>query len=371
MNEKDENQNQMKDFFENLLKDAAQIITNGLGSKIEKNLEKFTHDDRVKELMVLYAKFDKSKGEEKQKIENKILAINYEFFYKKVRYRQPLIIDGDYMDFVNEIELLINDGFKINKIEMLNLLSLYTEKIIPVFQNRPRLPSFKNVWALKKPEFIQWINNRSKELEGLSVLQKRFHLKEEISTPGNEFMKSVMELERTILEDPESLKQNVNSLIHNIQDYYESYRILSGLLIAIYDLKDGEFDNNLIRSYYGNCFHTDLGLYSHRKVCVNNGSRNDNRLSLKEYFDKYPPKDIHLFYEYLIKKIKHIRLTGAHYTFLIDQNIDDLRNGICKIQHEGEVKDYLILYLQEVQELLYFYLVLFIYITSHFLYDNI
>lgn len=369
MNDKDENQNKMKVFFENILKDAAQIVTNGLGGTFEENLERFTQDNKVKELIDLYKEFDESK--EKEKIKNKILAIHYEYLYKNIRYKQPLIIDGDYMDFVNEIELLIKDGLNIDKTKMLNLLSLFTEKILPVFQNRPRLPSFKNVWAIKKPEFIQWIKYKSKELEGLSILQKRRHLKEEISTPGNEFMMSVIELERTILEDPQSLKQNVNSLIHNIQDYYESYRILSGLLIAIYDLKDGKFDDNLIRSYYGNCFHTDLGLYSNRKVCQNNKPKRDKRLSLKEYFDKYHPKDIHLFYEYLIKEVKHIRLTGGHYTFLIDQNIDELKKGICKIQYKGQVRDYHIRYLQEVQSLLYSYLVLIIYITSHFLFDNI
>ena len=369
MNEKDENQNKMKPFFKNLLKDAAQIITNSLGGTLEKNLEKFTKDKKVKELLDLFKEFDESK--DKKKIENKILAIHYEFLYKNIRYKQPLIIDGDYMDFVNDIELLINDGLKIDKTKIVNLLSLFTKKILPVFQNRPRLPSFKNVWAIKKPEFIQWIKYKSKELEGFSILQKRRYLKEEISTPGNEFMTSVMELERTILEDPESLKQNVTTLIHNVQDYYESYRILGGLLIGIYDLKSGKFDDNLIRSYYGNCFHTDLGLYSNRKVCKKNRSKRDNRLSLKEYFDKYPPKDIHLFYEYLIKEVKHIRLTGGHYTFLIDQNIDELKRGICKIQYKGQVKDYHIRYLQEVQSLLYSYLVLIIYITFHFLFDNI
>lgn len=370
MNNKDKTQNSMKKFFKDLLKEAAQIITNEIGGSLEGNLEKLTQNFKTNELTELFDNYDKSS--EKENVKNKILAKYFESSYKNIRYKQPLIIDGDYMDFVNDIELLIKDGLKIDKNKILNLLFLFKEKILPVFQYRPRLPSFKNVWSLKKPEFIEWIKRKSEELEGLSVLQKRFQLKKEISTPGNKFIVSTMELEKKILKDPESLKQNIISLIHNIQDYYESYRLVSGLLIAIYDLKDGKFDDDLNRSYFGNYFHTDKGFYSKREVCVKNKSKPDlfKRLTLKEYFKKYPLKDIHLFYQYLIKEVKQIRLTGGHHSFLIEQNIDDLKKGVCKIQYKGQVEDYHVRYLQEVQYLLYFYLVLLIYITSCFLFDN-
>ncbi len=165
----------------------------------------------------------------------------------------------------------------------------------------------------------------------------------------------------------------MKTLIHNIQDYYEAYRIVVGLIIALFDLIDNGFDDNLERSYYGNCFNTDKGFYSNREICENGKPKKDTftRKTLKKYFEIYDFNDLQSFYEFLISEIKQVRLTGSHHLFLIEQDDDQLKKGICKIKYKNNIEEYHIGYLMDCQTLLYSYFGLIMGIAKYYFFQNV
>ncbi|KKM88008.1 hypothetical protein LCGC14_1263240, partial [marine sediment metagenome] len=127
------------------------------------------------------------------------------------------------------------------------------------------------------------------------------------------------EIKGEIIKDRHMNYLDAKTLVELIKDHYESFRIINGMLIGFFDIIGEKFDSNLERSYFGDKFNTDAGLYSHRKI--QRGSRliSDNRPTLKEYIEKYGCQGFNDFFTWLMEHIKPIRLTGAHHQPFIEQ----------------------------------------------------
>ena len=364
------NKKSEEEFFKGLLEEASRILAKEFSKSKNDFLEDFLNNDHVKEWIELFKEFDNS--EDKEKVMNKVYAKNFRSSYKEFRYNIPLI-KGDYMDFVSEIEELIIESIDKNKDFTLKLLFGFKDNAMAIFENKPKLPSFVITQALKGNELEEYIKKEAEKIKDRSILEQGLILKKKIREPDNEVIQNLIEFERRILENPNALRANVNALIDNIEGYYESFRKVSGLLIGLFDILENCFDIDINRSYYGDCFNTDNGLYRKRKICGKHqaGKKVRKRPSLKGYLYKYQQENIYSFYEYLIKSIKPIRLTGAHYSFLIEQNKEDLKKGIVKIKVGKKEENHRIEYLMEIQRLLYSYLTLIILIVASFIFENL
>ena len=131
--------------------------------------------------------------------------------------------------------------------------------------------------------------------------------------------KKFRELKGKFIKDEKMKFLDVKTLIEYIKDHYESFRVVNGMLIGLFDLIEEKFDNDIERSYFGDKFNTDAGFYSYRKI--QRGSRliSDNRPTLKEYIEKYGCQGFNDFFTWLMEHIKPIRLTGAHHQPFIEQ----------------------------------------------------
>lgn len=357
------------EFFKGLLEEASRILAKESSKSKNDFLEDFLNNDHVKEWIELFKEFDDS--EDKEKVMNKIYAKNFRSSYREFRCNIPLI-KGDYMDFVSEIEELIIKSLDKNKEFTLKLLFGFKDNAMAIFENNPKLPSYVITQALKGNELEVYIKKEAEKIKDRSILEQRVILKKKIREPNNEVIQNLIKFERRILENPNALKINVNALINNIEGYYESFRKVSGLLIGLFDILENCFDVDMNRAYYGDCFNTDYGLYRKRKICSKQPGKKVRKYpSLKGYLNKYQQEDISSFYEYLIKSIKPIRITGAHYSFLIEQNKKDLKEGIVKIKVGRKEENHRIEYLMEVQRLLYSYLTLIILIVASFIFENL
>ena len=191
--------------------------------------------------------------------------------------------------------------------------------ILTVLEKEKRLPSEVATSSLTKNSFDTRVKEKIKELKHLPPEQMKFLIHREILDVEGPVWEKFRELKGKFIKNDKMRFLDAKTLVDYIKDHYESFRIVNGMIIGLFDLIDGKFDRDLKRSYFGDKFNTDDGFYSCRKIQPKNRLKKDNRLTLKEYIEKYGCQGFNDFFTWLMEQIKPIRLTGAHHQPFIEQ----------------------------------------------------
>lgn len=141
------------------------------------------------------------------------------------------------------------------------------------------------------------------------------------------------------------------------------------MLIGLFDIVEGVFDEKLVRSYFGDKFNTDLGFYSKRKVQENSVLKKDRRRTLKKYIKNYGCAGFQDFFDWLMKQIKPIRLTGAHHLPLIKQ--DSISNYKYKIKYKKGIKEVNLGFLEACKTGIIFFLNFIHWVGSYYFFANV
>ncbi|MEJ2250369.1 MAG: hypothetical protein P8Y97_12045 [Candidatus Lokiarchaeota archaeon] len=269
-----------------------------------------------------------NEAEDKLVIENKIRAFEYRMKYKYTIYNIPICKEDDYNLFISDLETLIEEGLKKDLNRTLELIYNFIIRIIPTINKDRRLPSDKMVSALTKEKFEEWVKDRIYELKGQPIENIPYIIRKELRNFNLPFWIEQKELKSKILADITVLEQDVDAVVNNVEGYYEAFRLVCGILLGLFDLREDNFDDKLERSYFGKKFNTDAGLYTNRK---------GKKISLKAYIQKYGCQGFRDFFDWLMTSVKPIRLTGAHHQKLIEQ--DKLLEGKYKVMYGTNIQE--------------------------------
>ncbi len=101
----------------------------------------------------------------------------------------------------------------------------------------------------------------------------------------------------------------------------------------------------------------------------NNNLINDNRPTLKEYFEKYECLGFKDYFNWLMNNVKPIRLTGVHHQALIEQ--DKILEYIYKVKYKDGIKDTLIGFLDACNVDVFSFITLTFWVACYSLLKNI
>jgi len=347
--------------------DFIKFTSEDLGFDYQEFLNKFKDSSFFKEFQDLVNKFNKT--EDKEKIKNKFSAFEYKLKYKLTEYTIPICRNEDYKLFIQNIECLIQKALKKNKKRALELLYNFLINIFPVLSKDKRLTSEIMISTLTRENFEKWVKNKLEELKGKPIEIIRYLIHKEIKNVESPVWEKFRKLKGKVIKDKVVKEKNAEELVNNIKDYYEAFRIVCGMLIALFDIFEDSYDENLRRSYFGDKFNTDDGFYSRRKIQDNNSLSPDNRPTLKEYFRKYGCNGLKDFFNWLMTQIKPIRITGAHHMMVIEQ--ENLANYKFKIKYKKGIQDVNIGFIEACRTGLTSFITLTYWVVSYFFYDNL
>lgn len=289
--------------------------------------------------------------------------------YKYTKYRIPICAEEEYNLFIRNLEKLITAGLETELHKSLDLIYNFIIKIMPAINKNRNTPSDITVSVLTKSKFKEWVKNRITKLKGQPVEIIRYKIRKEILNFNLPFWEEQKNLKKKLIENKKILEKNAETLVNNIEGYYEAFRLICGMLIGLFDLIEDNYDDNLERSYYGDKFNTDFGFYSSRKKQRGNNLRNDTRPTLKDYFERYECLGFKDYFNWLINSVKPIRLTGAHYQALIEQ--DKILEGVSKIKYRDGLRDTPIGFLAACNIGVSSFITLTFWVACYFLLNNI
>lgn len=308
-------------------------------------------------------------SENKAEFENKIRAFEYRMKYKYTKYKIPICAEEDYNLFITNLENLITYGLIKEPEKTLELIYNFIIKIIPTINKDRRRPSDITVGALTKDKFEEWVKDRIVKLKGQPIENIKFLIKKELMNFNLPFWEEQKNLKKKMMSDKKVLEKDVETIVYSIEGYYEAFRLICGMLIGLFDIIEGNYDDNLERSYYGDKFNTDFGFYSSCKKQEGNSLKNDTRPTLKKYFKKYGCLGFKDYFNWLINSVKPIRLTGAHHQALIEQ--DKILEGRYKVKYKDGIKDTPIGFLDACNIGVSSFITLTFWVAFYFLLNNI
>ncbi len=349
------------------IKDYIKFLSEEEGFDYEDFLKKYEESPEISEFSELVKEFNEA--EDKDKVKNKIKAFEYKMKYKNTKYKIPVCEEENYKQFISNLENLIEAGINKDSNKALELIYNYILLIIPTLNKDRRTPSDIAVGALTKDTFEEWVKNRIDELKGQPVDNIRYKIKKNLFNFDLPFWKEQKNLKKIMFEEEEVIRKDAETLVNDVEAYYEAFRLVCGMLIGLFDLLEDKYDNNLEESYYGDKFNTDLGFYSRRKKQVGNRLLNDPRPTLKDYFEKYNFSGFQDFFHWLMNSVKPIRLTGAHHQAVIEQ--DKISEGNYKIKYRDGIKDTHIGYLDACSVSIASFITLIFWVAYHYLLLNV
>ncbi len=299
----------------------------------------------------------------------KIKAFQYKVKYKYTDYKISICKKEDYKLFIDNLEHLISGAINRNKHAALELLYNFLLLVNPALQKDSRSMIEITANALVKTNFEEWVRQQIEELKDKPPEIMKYLIHTQIKDVEGPVWEDFRKIKEKLMKDKKVTEKNVETLVGDIEGYYEAFRIVSGMLIGLLDLLEGFYDEQLERSYFGTKFNTDLGFYSRRKIQKRNRLKDDNRPTLELYFAKYGCIGFQDFFNWLMKTVKPIRLTGAHHKFLIEQEgIDQLK---YKIKYARGTEEVDIAFLLVCKEALVSFLTLIYWVVSYFFYEFI
>ncbi|MHA1249386.1 MAG: hypothetical protein ACTSRP_05285 [Candidatus Helarchaeota archaeon] len=359
-----------KDKYQLLNKELLEyikFITSKTGISYENFIEDLKKSRMFQELEKLSEEYYESENKEKVKL--KIMAFEFKLNYKFKNFKNLICSDEDYKLFIKDLENLIEKSLKKEKDITLRFLWKFLIEILKCLEKEKRFPSDLAASIMIKEDFKNWILERIRELKYLPLEQMRFLIFKDILYLNGEVWENFRKLKGRLLKDKNMRLLDAKNLVEIIKDHYESFRIINGLIIGLFDLIEGKFDDNFKRSYFGDKFNTDRGFYSSRKIQKNRRLKKDARPTLKRYIEKYNCQGFNDFFAWLMKEIKPIRLTAAHHQPFIEQ--EKIQENKYLIKYNEEIKEVDINFLKECNKFLSDIIKTIYYIVSYYFYSNI
>ncbi len=122
---------------------------------------------------------------------------------------------------------------------------------MPAINKNRNTPSDITVSVLTKGKFKEWVKDRIAKLKGQPVEIIRYKIRKEILNFNLPFWEEQKNLKKRLIENKKILEKDAETLVNNIEGFYEAFRLVCGMLIGLFDLIEDNYDDNLVRSYYG------------------------------------------------------------------------------------------------------------------------
>ena len=352
---------------EDLLK-FIKFITEKTKIDYETFVDDLKNSQMFQEFEELVIKYNESKDRDNF-LKTQFKAFEFKLNFKYRKFKNPICSDEDYKIFIQNLEVLIEKSLGKEKNLILEFLWHFLIKILVVLEKERRLPSEVAADSLVKENFQIWVKKRIEELKHLPIEQVRFLIHEDIRDLEGPVWQEFRKIKGKFIKDEKMKSLDVRTLVEYIKDQYESFRIINGMLVGLFDLIEDKFDHDFERSYFGDKFNTDQGLYSSRKTQYKNRLLKDDRLSLSDYIAKYGCQGFDDFFKWLMGQIKPIRLTGAHHQSIIKQL--KISENKYNIKYKEGTKDVHIGFLRACNAFLSSILTTIYSVVSYYFYSNI
>lgn len=242
------------------------------------------------------------------------------------------ILENPRITFFHELKDLIKETYKKDKKK--------ANKMISAFLKIPVINSF-NPSDTRRPTSTMIMD------EEMLHFREYFEDKELDFNTIQEFIKSVFlsvdERTEKLLKIPRRFKLEAEHFVNQIKNHYETNRYILGLVLALFDILEGNFNEDLSR--YFSMENSPHRLYYPPR------RRYGTRSWLKDYLvnnTKYSKKFTslrYIFEDWIFKELRDMRIHKAHWEIDIFQ--DQLHEGKYKIEIGGVLKE---LTLEEIDE---------------------
>ncbi len=177
---------------------------------------------------------------------------------------------------------------------------------------------------------------------------------------------SVDERTKKLLKIPRRFKLEAENIVNQIKNHYETTRYILGLILALFDILEGNLNENL--SWYFSMKKSPLHLYYPPK------RRYGSRYWLKDYLfknNKYSKKFSslrYMFEDWIFKELRDIRIYKAHRE--IDTIQDKLYEGKYKIEIAGVLKEFTLKEIDDIEYNIFILILWTKYLVARQYYSN-